>query len=107
MNLPELPERDATGEKARIYAEIRRLGGVPMVALIFRHLATLPGALEWMGSALQPSWRGGELQEAAWRVAREAPVVPIARISPPALEALGMDDAAMREVSAVLGPYNR
>jgi len=71
MNLPELAERDASGETAAIYAEIRRLGGVPMVALIFRHLATLPGALEWMWAALGPSWRSGELQEAAWRIAPE------------------------------------
>ena len=56
MDLPELPESEATGDKARIYGEIRTLGGVPMVALIYRHLATLPGALEWMWEALSPAW---------------------------------------------------
>jgi len=105
--LPELAERDASGDTAAIYAEIRRLGGVPMVALIFRHLATLPGALEWMWAALGPSWRSGELQEAAWRVAREAPLVPIARIPRPALAALGVGEAARAEIDAVLLAYNR
>ena len=107
MNLPELAERDATGEITAIYAEIRRLGGVPMVALIFRHLATLPGALEWMWSALGPAWREGELQEAAWRVAREASLVPIAAMPRPALAALGVDDAALAEIRASLVAYNR
>jgi hypothetical protein len=57
--LAELAERDATGEKGAIYSEIRRLGGVPMVALIFRHLATLPGTLEWAWGVVGPSWRAG------------------------------------------------
>jgi hypothetical protein len=107
MNLPELAERKATGEKAAIYGEIRRLGGVPMVALIFRHLATLPGALEWMWSALGPAWREGEVQEAAWRVAREAALVPIATMRRPALAALGVDEAALAEIRVVLAAYNR
>lgn len=107
MNLPELAERAATGDKAAIYADIRRLGGVPMVALIFRHLATLPGALEWMWSALEPAWRSGDVQEAAWRVARATPLAPMAMMRQPALDVLGMDETAMREVRAVLGAYNR
>ena len=72
--LAELAEREATGEKARIYAEMRRLGGVPMVALIFRHLATLPGGIEWAWAALEPAWKAGRLQEAAWKIAGEAPL---------------------------------
>ncbi|HZZ91787.1 MAG TPA: hypothetical protein VFE23_04445 [Usitatibacter sp.] len=107
MNLGELSERDAAGEKAAIYAEIRHLGGVPMVALIFRHLATLPGALEWMWSALGPVWRRGEVQEAAWRVAREAPLVPIAAVPRAALAALGVDAEGLSEIRTVLGAYNR
>lgn len=107
MDLPELAERAATGEKARIYAEIRRLGGVPMVALVFRHLATLPGALEWMWAALGPAWRSGELQETAWRIARDARLAPIASVPRPVLPVLGVDDAGLREIRAVLGAYNR
>jgi hypothetical protein len=105
--LAELSERDATGEKAAIYAQMRHLGGVPMVALIFRHLATLPGALEWMWAAIGPAWRSGRLQEAAWRIAREAPLTPIARMHPEALAAAGVDEPALREVREVLVAYNR
>jgi len=75
--LAELAERDAAGEQADIYAQMRRLGGVPMVALIFRHLATLPGALEWMWGAIGPAWRTGQLQEAAWNVASEVSLEPV------------------------------
>ncbi len=107
MDLPELPERGATGEKAAIYADIRRLGGVPMVALIFRHLATLPGALEWMWAALGPAWRRGELQERAWWIAREAPVVPLAPIDAATLPLVGVDRAAREAINAVVAAYNR
>lgn len=108
--LPELAERDAHGELGElgaIYAGIRRLGGVPMVALIFRHLATVPGTLEWMWDAVAPAWHSGELQEAAWRVAREVPLVPLATISRPALRAWGVDDPGEAEVRDVLVAYNR
>lgn len=107
MLLPELPEHAATGEHAAIYAEMKRLGGVPMVALIFRHLATRPGVLEWAWNAIGPAWRSGALQEAAWRVARQAPLVAIAPMQRAALAALGVDDRGLEEIRAVLVAYNR
>ena len=105
--LAELSERDVAGEKAAIYAEIKRLGGVPMVALIFRHLATRPGVLEWAWDAIGPAWRSGLLQEAAWRVAREAPMTPIADMPRPALHALGLGDGDIADIREVLEAYNR
>lgn len=104
--LPELSERDATGEKAAIYAEMKRLGAVPMVALIFRHIATLPGGIEWTWSAIGPAWKSGRLQETAWSIARGAPLEPIARIQEPALKSLGVDAAGLREIRVVLAAYN-
>ena len=105
--LAELSESAATGEKAAIYAEMRRLGGVPMVALIFRHLATIPGGLEWTWGVIGPAWRTGQLQEAAWRIAREAPMEALAAVPREALVALGVDDAGLAEIRVVLDAYNR
>lgn len=105
--LPELAERDAAGEAAFVYSEIRRLGGVPMVALIFRHLATRPGVLEWAWEAIGPAWRSGTLQEAAWKIARLAPLEPLVSVPRAALAALGVDGEGEREVRAVLDAYNR
>ena len=105
--LAELSESAASGEKAAIYAEMKRLGGVPMVALIFRHLATIPGGIEWTWGAIGPAWRDGRLQETAWRIAREAPMEPLARVPREALAALGVDDAGLAEIRIVLDAYNR
>jgi hypothetical protein len=105
--LAELAERDASGEKARIYAELKRLGGVPMVALIFRHLATRAGVLEWAWEAIGPAWRAGVLQETAWRIAREEPLAPIATVPFAALAPLGVEADDLRAMHAVLEAYNR
>ena len=43
--LAELNEADATGDIARIYADVRRLCAVPYVSALYRHLATRPGVL--------------------------------------------------------------
>lgn len=104
--LPELAESAASGEKARIYAEMRRLGAVPMVALIFRHLATLPGGIEWTWNAIGPAWRSGTLQEMAWKIAGDAPVEPLAPFPREALAALGVDDAGVEEIRNVARAYN-
>lgn len=104
--LPELAEREASGDKARIYSEMRRLGGVPMVALVFRHLATLPGGLEWTWDAIGPAWREGRLQEAAWRIAGEAKLDPLPSIPREALPPLGVNAAALDEIRVVLRAYN-
>lgn len=104
--LPELPEARASGAARRIYGEIRRLSGVPMVALIYRHLATIPGALEWSWALLEPLLRSGALQRQAWALAAQARVdaVPPA---PAALQAAGLGAEDRRAIGVVLAAYNR
>ena len=67
--LAELPEAQASGEQRHIYAQIKRLSAVPMVALIYRHLATIPGALEWAWALVGPALQAGWLQQRAWQLA--------------------------------------
>lgn len=105
--LQELPEAHATGELRRIYAEIRRLSGVPMVALIYRHLATIPGALEWAWALLEPAMRAGAVQDAAWRLAGRARIPRQPAIPAAALRAAGIEEADERAIAQVLDAYNR
>lgn len=105
--LEELPEAHATGELRRIYGEIRRLSGVPIVALIYRHLATLPGVLEWSWGLLEPAMRAGDLQRRAWELAHKATVGRQSVIPPAALRAVGLDAGAEAAIAAVLDAYNR
>lgn len=54
-----IAEDAASGETARIYAEIRQSLGI--VNLIWRHLATIDGALPWAWSALGPAYASGAI----------------------------------------------
>lgn len=106
--LAELREVDAPAPIRAIYAELRRLSAVPMVALIFRHLATHPGVIEDVWQALRPLIESGHLQETAWRVAREmAPRHQLPRVEPHARAAIGLEGDALEALSATLAAYNR
>lgn len=105
--LAELPEAEAVGEVRHIYQEIRRLSGVPMVALIWRHLATIPGTLEWAWSILEPAMRGGVVQQTAWQLAAQARVLRQPAIPVAALRAAGIGEVDQRAISKVLDAYNR
>ena len=56
--LAEVPEHAATGETAAIYADLRAALGVPLVNLVFRNMAAIPGCLSWAWSCLRPIYTG-------------------------------------------------
>lgn len=53
MLFPEVAERDARGAIALLYADIRRTLQVPMVNLIYRHMAAIPDCLPWAWGILR------------------------------------------------------
>ena len=57
-SVPSVLESDAKGEIADIYADIRQVLGTSVVNLIWRNLATMPGALEWTWSTVRPLYLG-------------------------------------------------
>ena len=105
--LAELRERDATGEIAEIYAEIRRLWAVPYVSSLQRHLATRPGWLPWTWAALGPVFTSGLAQTAAWRAAEGLVVPPLAPISREALRVWGVDEPAERASRSICASFVR
>jgi len=105
--LAELPEREAAGEIAVIYDEIRRLCGVPYVSSIQRHLATRPGWLPWVWSALRPAFESGRAQTTAWRVAEALQPPSLAPVSREALRVWGVDAVAEASIAAVCASFIR
>jgi len=74
--LAEIAESAATGSVAALYSDIRLALGVDLVNLVYRHLATVPGALEWAWANLGPHFRSGKidaqaalLRERVWQAA--------------------------------------
>lgn len=105
--LAEINERDASGEIARTFEEIRHLWGVPYVSAIHRHLATRPGVLEWAWEAVAPAFRDGRAQTAGWAAADGATIPPLDPISRDALVLWGLDDTAIETVKAVAEGFVR
>lgn len=72
---PAIAEAAATGRVAELFADIRATVGVRVVNLVWRHLATIEGALPWAWAALKPLYLAGIPDEAARRF-RKTMLVP-------------------------------
>jgi hypothetical protein len=103
----ELAERDATGEIAAIYGEIRRFWAVPYVSSMQRHLATRAGWLEWVWAALRPVFASGLAQTAAWRAAERLAVPRLAPIARDALRVWGVDAPGEGAIRATCDSFIR
>jgi hypothetical protein len=64
---PAIAEAAATGETAELFADIRATVGVRVVNLVWRHLATMEGALPWAWAAVKPLYVLGIADQAAIR----------------------------------------
>lgn len=104
--LPEVAEAAATGSVAETYADIRLVLGLPLVNLVYRHLAATPGLLEETWAQLRPNLRSTAAEEAARQLAPAAlpGVVPIPRS---ALAAAGLSAEEATLALATLDAYAR
>src|SRR5260370_1671314 len=57
-SVPSVREEEAAGEIGEIFADIRKVLGTSVVNLIWRNLATMPGALPWTWSTVRPLYLG-------------------------------------------------
>jgi hypothetical protein len=105
--LPELAESQATGQIAAIYADVRRFSGVPYVSSLQRYLATLPGVLEWAWAALGPAMASGVIPETGWRLASDVRVRPAGPLPAAALQAWGVDAAALTAIRNIAANFVR
>ena len=103
-SVPSVLETEATGEIADIYADIRATLDTSVVNLIWRNLATLPGALSWAWSAVRPLYLGPAAAHAD-SIRRSLKLPDIPGLSKDALSAAGIDQAALTDIRRVLDSY--
>ena len=102
--LPEVSADNAEGEVKHIYQSIETALGVRLVNLVYRHLATVPGALEWAWYTV------GEPFEAGIFAERSKVLIPSAsgpqrhRLS---MAAAGLSAEDAENVIRTLDAYNR
>ena len=109
--IPEIRESEAPPETAAIYAEIRAASGLPLVNLIWRHFAALPGALPWAWGAVRPAAQAGLVTAAAGRVTAGLPAPAAPPIERSQLAAVGVHEQAafggLPAICRVIDAYNR
>lgn len=104
--LAEVKEQDATGDIAALYDDVRAVIGVPMVNLIFRHMATVPGCLHWAWATIRPLYINGVIPKAASELT--AQVMPGQTVDlTPAIKKANLSAADIKSIERVLDAYGR
>jgi hypothetical protein len=104
-SVPSIQESAATGEIAEIYADIRATLGTSVVNLVWRNLATLPGALPWTWSTVRPLYSG--LASGRAEAVRHAlPLPKLPPISADALTAAGLSANDIEQIRQILDSYH-
>jgi hypothetical protein len=103
----ELAEGEATGELARIYEELRTYCAVPYVSSLQRHIATMPGCLEYAWAICRPAFANGRIPETAWRLSSSVPTAPFPPLSPAALRLLGVDGTGLAAIRNICDNFVR
>jgi hypothetical protein len=103
--VPAVTEADAPAAVAAIFADIRKTLRVDVVNLVWRHLATMPCALEWVWQTIKPLYLGPAIERAdALHNGLKLP-----RISPFSADTLasaGIDQDSLISVHAILDSYH-
>jgi hypothetical protein len=101
--LPEIREEDASPAIRAIYADIKRAQGMPLVNLIYRHLATIPGGLEWVWFSISAVWGYQRLQQAA----RTMPFSDLSLMLPTSLwRVAGVSERELPAIRTLIDDYN-
>jgi hypothetical protein len=102
--VPAIGEQTATGETAEIFADIRSTLDVEVVNLIWRHLATFPGALQWVWASLKPLYLGPAIVPAD-NIRKTLTLPRLLPLSRDTLRAAGLDVSALSSIRAILDSY--
>lgn len=106
-SIQTISEDDADQALTEIYADIKATLAVPAVNLVWRHLATIDGALPWVWSCIKPLYVGGYLSVPRRRLLNIPALPRFTALSTKSLQAAGIDSNQRRTVLAVLDNYAR
>jgi hypothetical protein len=105
--IPAIREQDATGDVAAIYQDIRATLGIPIVNLIWRHLATIPGGLVWVWTLVKPLYVSGELDRLADAGAALVSFPTLAPLPDFVWDSVAIDRNDRRAIAGLIESYNR
>jgi hypothetical protein len=105
--VPTVTEAEAIGELADIFADIRNVYRVGVVNLVWRHLATFPGALPWVWESVRPLYVDGTIERRAAALRASIPLSGFPVFPAAVLAAAGLSRHDLEQIQAILSTYNR
>ena len=109
--VPAIAEIDACGDTAELFADIGATLGVPVVNLVWRHLATIPGALPWAWTSLKPLYESTAIASEAETLSAAIDLPPYiaehTALSMPTLTAAGLSGPDLDRITMILRSYER
>jgi len=102
--LGEISEAQADANTRAIYEDIKRISGTSLVNLIYRHLATMPSALEWAWTNISRDDGYAKLLAASQRLPRHRLCT---RLPAPTWRLAGLTDEAVAAMSQLVAQYNK
>ena len=105
--VPAVTEAEATGETPAIYADIRQVYRVSVVNLVWRHLATFPGALPWAWGTVRPLYIDGTIRREAASIRAVSRVPEIVALPHEVFAATGLETGDFLRIPHVLDAYDR
>ena len=102
----EITEKEATGEVAEIYQDIRETMNMPFPQTIWRNLATKEGALQWVWYSLKPIYQSGAVAHYASELRSSLDVPSISTIPESAFNILGISNQDRQHISEFLDTLN-
>ena len=88
----EITEKEATGEVAEIYQDIRETMNMPFPQTIWRNLATKEGALQWVWYSLKPIYQSGAVAHYASELRSSLDIPSISTIPESEFNILGISE---------------
>jgi hypothetical protein len=105
--VPTVTEAEATGEIADIFVDIRNMYRVGVVNLVWRHLATFPGALPWVWESVRPLYVDGTIERRAATLRASIPLSGFPVFPAAVLAAAGLSRHDLEQIRTILSAYNR
>src|SRR5260221_13468253 len=105
-SIPAVAEGDATAEVAVLFQDLRVTLGVPFVNLIWRHLATIPGGLNWVWTLVKPLYVSGELDRLSANASALVSLPSLAPLPDCIWEGVAMDRDGRQVIAAMIESYN-
>lgn len=104
---PEIPIAEADPATRTIYRKLMTAAGSGSPALIFRHMATYPGLLDWVWVTVGEDLEAGWPSKAVSLIVENQPRVLLPAFGEGEMAANGIDAAARESIGHMLTSYNR